>query len=235
MSNRLPNKFVTILIALGCLAFAFPTPPPFPPDLGQDPGNPQHPTEPTTEEPRQNETTPVSSLSGKDVYIKECAICHGQTGEGTERGTPIKKPYKVFATHITRHGRKGNPQYAIPMPAYPEATIPNRQLVQIWSYLDGVELPSTGKDIYQTYCANCHGVDGLGGMSSQPLINTVGITTQPELFALWVRWGQDDGFYDSRTTYMPRWNQAEISDADLEKLRSYVQSLPSASELNYVP
>lgn len=235
MIHHLPNKIFAVPITLVCFAFAFPTPPPFPPDLGENDGSLPVPIDPPAEAPNRSPPTPALPPNGKEFYLKECAICHGPSGEGTERGTPLHKPYKVYATHITRHGRKGDPKYAIPMPAYPREVLPDRILVQIWTYLEETSSPFSGEDIYRFYCANCHGTDGRGGMCGQPLVNFDGVVTSPETFALWVRWGQDDGFYDNRGSYMPRWNQAEISDSDLAKLRVYIQSLSSFAERRYVP
>jgi mono/diheme cytochrome c family protein len=235
MISHLPNKIFAVLTTLVCFAFAFPTPPPFPPDLGEDDGNQSVPMDPSAEVPDRSTTSPNLPSNGKEYYLKECAICHGPGGDGTERGTPLHKPYKVYATHITRHGRNGDPKYAIPMPAYPREILPDRLLVQIWSYLEGASAPTSGEDIYRVYCANCHGKDGRGGMTGQPLITFDRMVTSPEIFALWVRWGQDDGYYDSRGSYMPRWNQDEISESDLAKLRVYIQSLSSLTERRYVP
>jgi len=235
MLHRLPNTFVTFLIALGCAGFAFPTPPPFPPDLGEVAGNVASPTETAPGIPSRADPNPSHLLSGKDFYLKECAVCHGPRGDGTERGMPLYKPHRVYATHITRHGRQGSRQYAIPMPAYPNTALSDRQLGQIWDYLDSLSSPTTGEQLYRSYCANCHGPDGLGGACGQPLINADGILTQSNLFTLWVRWGQNDGSYDRRGSYMPRWNRSENSDADVEKLRSYIQSLSSISEHRHLP
>jgi mono/diheme cytochrome c family protein len=233
MLTRLPNKIVSLLIALGCSGFIFPTPPPFPPDLGDPDANTPSDSD-RDRGPVTPDREPRTPENGRDLYIKECAICHGQKAEGTERGTPLYKPYKVYATHITRNGRKGHPQYAIPMPAYPKEALSDRQLVQIWDYLDKTPSPATGEDIYLTYCANCHGTDGRGGMSSQPLISLDGQVLALDLFSIWVRWGQDDGFYDSRTSYMPRWNQNEIADEEVEKVRNYIQSLSTTLGRGYV-
>jgi mono/diheme cytochrome c family protein len=226
MFTLLPNKIVAMLITIGGIATAFPIPPPFPPDLGGDTEDAPGGAEPTPDIPTPTPSTPSS---GKEFYQKECAICHGARGEGTERGTPLNKPYKVYNTHITRHGRKGHPQFAIPMPAYPREMLSDRLMVQIWDYVESFSTPGTGEELYRAYCANCHGNDARGGMSSQPLVNETGVVTKPEVFALWVRWGQDDGFYESRGSYMPRWNPSEISDVDVVKIRSYLESLSPMS------
>lgn len=201
------QKFAYLTFAAACGIAAFPTPPPLPPESPEPPAG-----------------TP---MSGRELYFKECAVCHGREGEGTERGFPVRKPYRVYATHITRRGRAGNPQFAIPMPAYPAEVLSDRQLVEIWNYLDSLTSATSGEAIFQTYCANCHGRDARGGMSGQPLFNAQGVVTPPDTFDLWVRWGQDDGFYDNRSSYMPRWNQWEISESQLASLRLYLKTLSS--------
>lgn len=187
------------------LAWAPPTPPPFPP--GED-------AEPAEEE-----------LGGEALYLKACMLCHGKEGEGTERGFPLQKPYRPYATEVTRQGRKGNPQFAIPMPAYTLVEVTDHQLAEIWTYLDRFASPQTGAALYMTYCQNCHGRDARGGMTTQALVDSQGLILSPDIFDLWVRWGQDDGFYMSRSSYMPRWNQWEITEQDLQHIKEYLHAL----------
>jgi mono/diheme cytochrome c family protein len=169
------------------------------------------------------------TLSGEEIYQRECALCHGKQGEGTERGYPLRKPYRPYATHVTREGRAGNPAYAIPMPAYSEAVISDLKLAEIWNFLDRQTSESSGEDFYRAYCQNCHGVDARGGMSQQALDSAW------DNFALWVRWGQDDGFYGSRSSYMPRWNSWEISEKDLDRIQSHVRTLLQKNRFEYLP
>ena len=158
-------------------------------------------------------------LSGKEVWMKECAVCHGDEGEGTARGTRLKFPVRGFATFITRNGREGHPAYAIPMPAYSRDIISNQQMSEMWDYLHSFPQPFTGKDVYQIYCANCHGEDGRGGMSGEPVLGELDEIEE------YVREGEGGRMYWSRTKYMPAWSPWEISNRQIDLMINYLAGL----------
>lgn len=114
-----------------------------------------------------------AALDGKQLYDRHCVTCHRATGEGG-LGLPLKKSKFAampdsYLSKTIRHGRPGRV-----MPAF--TTLSDAQVNAIVKYLrewSGAsaapesELVVTGdvehgKQLYEGYCANCHGVDGKG-------------------------------------------------------------------------
>lgn len=199
------------------------SPPTPPPDL-KPPSVPIPPPEIPPKVPRdQGQGKNIGQLA----YERECAVCHGPSGEGTERGYPIKRPYRPYATEVTRKGRESQ-EFPIPMPAYPQSLLSDLELAEIWTFLDGSTVGddlALGADLYRWFCSNCHGKDGKGGFSRQDIRPAAGSEVREGFFSDWIRWGSHHGDYMNRSAYMPRWNQWEISDNSIEKIKKYLQSL----------
>ncbi|NRA64223.1 MAG: c-type cytochrome [Pseudobacteriovorax sp.] len=185
----------------------------------QPPSPPTPPTPPNPPQPVPPDDDSNEGLTGIEVYMKECAVCHGDKGEGTPRGYRIQFPTRDFATYITRRGRTGNPYFTIPMPAYDRKLVSDKQLREMWDYLHDQERPQTGKQLYETFCANCHGLDGRGGLSRESVLG--------ELDELWeaIREGEGYNNYWSRRGYMPRWNSREISNREIRLMTRYLYSI----------
>ncbi len=167
-------------------------------------------------------TPPLSSLSGQEYYQRECAICHGLNGEGTERGSAITRTHKVYGSQVIREGRSGSKTYAIPMPAYSRDELTARQLAEIWQMLGEKPKPDTGAGLYRAYCENCHGSHGSGGDVEVAINHAVGA------LSLWVRYGgksQDKDFL-SRHDYMPSFNERELTDQDILLIGQYLKGSP---------
>ena len=150
--------------------------PPTPPKKPTPPSIPKRPTPPKPPLPpgklpkpgRQGEGS-NKGLTGVEVYKKECAICHGETGEGTDRGYPLRFVKSRFFQYVTREGRKLPPEFDIDMPAYDEEIVSHLQMTEMVEFLHSFEKPQTGKDLYFYYCENCHGPRGIGGVSREKI------------------------------------------------------------------
>ena len=224
-----------------------PVPPPIPPGSlpPRPPAGVPHPPPSPIPEPTEPSGLPTppeqpddkAKRSAREIYEIECALCHGKKGEGTERGYALRNPYRPYATEVTRMGRNGNPEFPIPMPAYPESVVSDDELAEIWSFLDSIgkqELEMDGRQLYVSFCLNCHGSDGKGGVTLQNVLSSE--SNGPSLNTLknWIRWGRRDGDYLNRYGYMPRWNRWELSDVSVEKIRKYLQSLKGEAGLNEI-
>jgi mono/diheme cytochrome c family protein len=101
---------------------------------------------------------------GREVYLAKCVACHGPFGEpGPTRPAGVRPPRDLSApafqrgiddhelTAVVRHGRKG-------MPAIPRLGTD----ADVRALVAYVRLFSPGYTLYATYCASCHGEDGLG-------------------------------------------------------------------------
>ncbi len=185
-------------------AYAAPPVPPEPPEGG-------------SELPSSNE-----GLSGKEVYLKECAVCHGKEGEGTDRGFSVRFPVAVYAEAVTRAGRDGAGVFSIPMPAYTAAQVSDQQLREMWQYLSSFSRPKTGAELFATFCQNCHGKDGRGGVVGKGVLGEIGE------FREVIREGEHRSQPLRRRKYMPAYSRSLISDADIWLLENYARELRTA-------
>ena len=198
-------------ILLGVFVFAFSGI-----GFGQKPPMPPIPP-PSSDVPTPGDPGSNDGLTGKEVWMKECAICHGKQGEGTERGYRLQFPSRGFATWVTRNGRVDKKRWIIDMPAYDRDMISDRQLGEMWSYLHQLPRPETGEELFQVYCANCHGVAGSGnGYARSSVRGELGE------FGEAIREGEGRYYYDRRN-YMPRWSSYEITSSEIRLMKDYIR------------
>jgi len=172
----------------------------------------------------------AASDSGRAIYLRACAACHGPQGEGTTDGPNLQNSGAAAADFMLRTGRMplnlpGDPTRRRP-PAYNDATI--RALVDYVAFLGsrpGPTIPnvvvsgadlSRGRALYTAQCASCHGPSGggdaIGGGVSAPSLMESDARTVGEA----VRVGPGA---------MPVFNQAGLSDAEVADIAAYVQFL----------
>lgn len=163
----------------------------------------------------------MSSYSGTEYYAFRCAGCHGFQAEGTDRGYPLQRPVRDYAEYVIREGRPGI-QFPSTMPAYTSLHLSDAQLDELLDFLGSIEKPTSGADLYGTYCANCHGPSGRGGPAESDLTAALG---DAQAFLTAVRSGNGGSRYWNRTDYMPSWDSTELSDADVQAIIAYLQTL----------
>ncbi|HEX2878491.1 MAG TPA: cytochrome c, partial [Polyangiaceae bacterium] len=100
--------------------------------------------------------------SGQEMFVAVCAPCHGSEGQGSPLGPELQHPVADFATWVVRSGR-ATTSYPAAMASFAPAAVSDAQLDEIWAWLDGLPKPTDGQELYEDYCANCHGSDALGG------------------------------------------------------------------------
>jgi mono/diheme cytochrome c family protein len=160
----------------------------------------------------------LTNVSGAEYYARECAKCHGASGEGTTRGYEIRNPVVGYATYVMRNGRSGRP-FADSMPKYTPAMLSDRQLTEILTMLRAAQHPSDGKSLYNRFCANCHGTNAKGGIVGKNITREIGDFQEK------VREGEGGSNYASRTKYMPKWPASELSNAEISSMAAYVTGL----------
>lgn len=155
---------------------------------------------------------------GIQKFATNCAVCHGAEGEGTPNGPQIRFRDPGLAKFTIRQGRNGPGNPSV-MPTYASDAISDVELDEMISWLDSMPNPADGEGLYNRYCANCHGPDGLGGPAFEPL---VGRTRAGSI----VREGHgDEGAYADRREYMSGWTPDQLSDDEILKIEEYMRTL----------
>ncbi len=160
----------------------------------------------------------AAPLDGKGLYDANCKACHGEQGAGGPLGFEIVHPVRDYSTWVVRNGR-AQTSFPKPMEKWGTDKLPDAQLTLIFDYLDLPPQPTTGKALYDDYCASCHGADGKGGPTQRALTNEVGKVVSQ------ARSGKNVGAFAMRRDYMPAFPPSDISDAELTLIRDYVDSL----------
>jgi len=157
-------------------------------------------------------------------YAVLCSACHGSRGEGLAAlGPEIQHPVRDFSTWVVRNGRRGHPSYpGSTMEAFPSSLLSDAALKTLFDSLSAptVPKPTTGEALFKDYCANCHGASGTGGTAGEaakgaPLSKALSM----------VRNGHNLTQFASRTGYMPKWSAAELTDAEVGLIVTYLNSL----------
>lgn len=167
----------------------------------------------------ESDATSTSDGSGTSAelsaYERLCSTCHGPTGDGVNAlGPDIKHPVEDYSEWVIRNGRTGTT-----MVAFDSEALSDDELAEILEFLGSQEQPTTGEGLYVDYCAACHGDDGLGGPTMRPIVNEV--QEAEEL----VRNGHGGSNFSDRREYMPQWSDAALSDAELDLIITYIESL----------
>src|SRR5712672_3576886 len=138
-------------------------------------------------------TAPNQVIDFNLLYDQNCAGCHGASGTG---GAAIALANPVFLAIaddnvIRRTAATGVP--GTPMPAFAQAAggmLTDKQIdtlvsgIRSWAKPDALGDqtpppyvaqapgdPQRGASVYRTYCASCHGVDGLGGGKASSIVD----------------------------------------------------------------
>jgi cytochrome c oxidase cbb3-type subunit 3 len=138
-------------------------------------------------QPRQGSETlaPNEILEFGTLYAENCSGCHGADGRGGAAISIADPVFLAIVDDATIRRTATNGVRGTPMPAFAQSAggmLTEKQIdaivrgIRSWAKPDalrGVAAPSftpqaagdphRGADVYRTYCASCHGVDGRGG------------------------------------------------------------------------
>jgi ubiquinol-cytochrome c reductase cytochrome c subunit len=125
---------------------------------------------------RTEEAAPLTPLevTGRELYLRDCAWCHGPMGEGTSRGSRLLGVGEASAYFQLTTGRMPIDEPTTDLrraePAYPD-----EELAALIAYVatigEGPAVPDVdpgrgdlalGEHLYRTQCAACHGPSGTG-------------------------------------------------------------------------
>lgn len=115
--------------------------------------------------------------SGEDFYLRDCAWCHGASGEGTGRGPDITTGTNGEAMY---HFMLTTGRMPIDHPLEPTRRSPtiysDEEIVAIVTFMEKFDAPgpdipevdldadlTRGLTLYQENCAACHSTTGIGG------------------------------------------------------------------------
>jgi mono/diheme cytochrome c family protein len=153
-----------------------------------------------------------------------CQGCHGPSGEGTAIGLPIRNISPGYGDWVIRNGRAARPGYPADMPMFGEEALSDAAVDSILNWLAAAPKPTDGEGLYMTFCANCHGEDAQGGVVNKSVLEELAEGGPAEILEK-VREGEGGNNYGDRFEYMPSWSPAELSNAEVDAIVEYLQSL----------
>lgn len=159
---------------------------------------------------------------GQQLFAALCSGCHGPDADGTGLAPQIRLVTRDYATWVIRNGRS-SAWWAGTMPSFSEADLSADSVDLILDYLHSFEKPKSGEGLFRVFCANCHGVDGSGGPARKSIDDVA--KSDPEELLEMVREGDKPGQFSDRTGYMPKWNDNQITDQEVNLIKTYLQSL----------
>ncbi|MCP4142404.1 MAG: c-type cytochrome [Chloroflexi bacterium] len=145
------------------------------------PPNSAMPTSRPTMAPVFPENTP-DAANGATIYAEKCAACHGESGLGDgEEGSKLPNPVAALgSTKVAAQASpaewfiavtEGNLEFYMP----PFASLTDQERWDVVAYAFSLssseEEIAIGEKIFQAKCAECHGEDGAGEVSSADFSN----------------------------------------------------------------
>jgi mono/diheme cytochrome c family protein len=158
--------------------------------------------------------------TGEQLYLQLCAACHGADAMGTALGYELRHPPRTLAMWVVRNGRPGDEFPTSMMAAYPPEVLSDAELESIFDFLDSFPQPATPEGLYLDYCGNCHGPDALGGVVGK----NIGDKEDGDIHEK-VREGENTGNPGVRALYMPRFETATLSDAEIDAIAGFIAGL----------
>ena len=157
------------------------------------------------------------ALQGERLFSRHCEGCHAEGGVGSQISFQVQSPVVEYATAIVREGRD-DAVFAVEMPSYSEDDLSDDELNSILFFLRQAPRPTDGAGLYARFCANCHGDDASGGVVNENILNETDEVLEK------VREGEGDD-PSERDEFMPSYSNAELSNAEVDLIISFILSL----------
>jgi len=164
-------------------------------------------------------------IDGKALYAKNCAVCHGATGEPTAKGKSLKpfpaRNHRAIAQYVGRdelrriitYGVKGTamtPKKYTLDPLEIEAVI---DYIKTFDYKPNL---ANGKARFKAVCSSCHGMDGRAqtGVGAKNLVYS---KLDLEGIVHTMRYGRPGTLMTSK--------RHQLSNPDIADIANYVYSM----------
>lgn len=170
--------------------------------------------------------TPAEVHHGREVYLRDCAYCHGNQGEGSQWAPSLKTSGVAYADFMLRTGRMPLSSVDASVqegpPSYKPSTID-----ALDAYIGTFSLgppkppvergnPYEGRSLFLANCAPCHSASGTG------MIVTNGAWA-PELFGSSKQVVGDAVRVGPQA--MPKFTDKQLTADQVDGIASYVQQL----------
>ena len=210
------TSVLLVLLALGVVGFLAGTP------AAAEPASPHTAAQPAGQG--------GSATNGRTLFLRNCAMCHGQNGEGTQQGPSLIGVGAAAADFYLRTGRMPLTTEKAEAEGGPVQFDP-KQIQDLDAYVaslgPGPGIPdvspgelTSGRELYLQECAACHGSSAVGytqvgGRTAPSLLNS-----SPETIAEAIRVGP---------TTMPQFPENVLTTEQVNDLASYIQELQKPS------
>lgn len=191
--------------------------------------------------------------AGRELYLRDCAFCHGATGRGTQYAPSLRHGTNgaALTDFMLRTGR---------MPLdHPEARVragdvvyTEKEIAALVDYVvaafdpPGPDIPvvdptagkvSEGQPIYEQYCASCHAPTGIGGIM---LTRREAATEGPAKSVLIPGLGKSDAVEIAEAVRtgpgaMPVFDEELVASEELESLVRYTLYLRHPNDAGGFP
>jgi mono/diheme cytochrome c family protein len=180
---------------------------------------------------------PGNVQNGKRIFAGAgCVQCHGAEAQGAPQAQipgprigPLWIQFQAFARYLRRPTGR--------MPAYSVQTVPDRDLTDIFAFLQSIAPPpgealnpagnaENGQQIFTRYgCYQCHGYQGQGSLQTgAPIVGPPAIPFPA--FRAYIR---------QPTGSMPPYTSKAVSDSEVADIYTFLQARPIAPLPESIP
>ncbi len=180
--------------------------------------------------PMRSPTASVTSAGaggeGREVFLRDCAWCHGPEGRGTQNGPSLESAGSLTTDFYLRTGRMPL-EHPDERPERGPQAYSDRVIEALDAYVAGlgdgpgpVDLapgdPATGRGLFLVNCAACHSASGTGMVMTGGAVALELWSTHPEQVAEAIRIGPGA---------MPPFTEQQLTEEEVDDVVSYVETL----------
>lgn len=178
--------------------------------------------------PSPPDGAPADAALGERLYGRDCASCHGPSGEGSPRGDPLVDVGAASAHYMLVSGRmpivEPNERLRRGEPAYGDEELA-ALVAHVAGFGEGPPVPevdlegadlTTGGRLYRVHCAACHGATGIGSALAFDQFAPSVLLSEPTVVATAMVVGPGT---------MPAFAPAVFTSNEVDDITAYIQYL----------